>query len=251
MRCASFILLAVTIGLTACASTSGVNRLAFGEYLRDGYQLSDRELRALQYYVSDDIHLRRIVESGNRSIGRGILLERNARVVDEILIQAGTPGIAVGVGNDWVAVSFEPGSYLYFSSRNDGVHVVGDPGRPGDLYYLWATDWMQGTGVVTSTACPMKLNPRMPMRISRSSAKPWLAPRRVTACSPDENSMTNEVRARQTPPQFHNRATTSAPVQRPSPSCRSRAQPGRLRSRQAPSVDLRDRASPIRARRPS
>lgn len=159
MRCASFILLAVTIGLTACASTSGVNRLAFGEYLRDGYQLSDRELRALQYYVSDDIHLRRIVESGNRSIGRGILLERNARVVDEILIEAGTPGIAVGVGNDWVAVSFEPGSYLYFSSRNDGVHVVGDPGRPGDLYYLWATDWMQGTGVVYINGVPYEAQP--------------------------------------------------------------------------------------------
>lgn len=159
MRCASIILLVITIGLTACASTAGVSRLAFGEYLRAGYQLTDRELRALQYYVSDDIHLRRIVESGNRSIGRGILLERNARVVDEIVIESGTPGVAVGVGKDWVAVSFEPGSYLYFSSRNDGVHVVGDPSEQGELYYLWATDWVDGPGVVYVNGVPYEAQP--------------------------------------------------------------------------------------------
>ena len=148
MRYAILLAVAVTLTLSACASTRGVDRLAFGDYLRDGYQLSERELRALQYYVSDDIHLRRAVQSGNRTVGGGILVERNARVVDEILIKAGTPGIAVGSGNDWVAVSFEPGSYLYFSSRNDGVHVIGDPGREGNLYYLWATDWIGGPGIV-------------------------------------------------------------------------------------------------------
>ena len=69
MRYATLLAVAVTLTLTACASTRGVDRLAFGEYLRAGYELSERELRALQYYVSDDIHLRRAVQSGNRSVG--------------------------------------------------------------------------------------------------------------------------------------------------------------------------------------
>ena len=67
MRYATLLAVAVTLTLTACASTRGVDRLAFGEYLRAGYELSERELRALQYYVSDDIHLRRAV---NRATAR-------------------------------------------------------------------------------------------------------------------------------------------------------------------------------------
>lgn len=135
------------------------DRIAFTESLRANYQLSDHEIRSLQYYVSEDIHLRRVVTSGNRRVGDGVLIERRGLVQDSILVEAGTPGVAVGNGPDWVAVSFEPGSYLYFSSRNDGIHVVPEPGRADRPYYLWATDWVDGPGVVYVNGVPYEAAP--------------------------------------------------------------------------------------------
>lgn len=151
---------AAAVGLLAgCATHPDASRITFTESLRTNYQLSDHEVRSLQYYVSEDITLRRVVSSGNRRVGDGILIEQRGRVQDIINIKAGTPGVAVGNGMDWVAVSFEPGSYLYFSSRADGVHVIPDPTRGDAPYYLWATDWINGPGVVYVNGVPYEAQP--------------------------------------------------------------------------------------------
>lgn len=144
------LLLLVSCTLAGCAGGSDRlnQRLAWtdGEAQRHG--LGQHELRQLQFWVSDDIHLRRLETVGRRDIARGRLVERNAKSVDEIIIKRGTPGVAVGSGRDWIAVSFEPGSYLYFTARRNGMLLAPTRTGAGDHYHLWAQDWRGGAGIV-------------------------------------------------------------------------------------------------------
>ena len=144
------LILLLAVGLGACATLDrqGTDRVAFTDELRDRYALTDQEVRSLQYWVSDDIRLERLTATGSRNVERGQLVERGGESTDTILIPRGTPGVAVGQGADWIAVSFEPGSYLYFSSRHDGQHVLPNPADSGTRYYLWSQDWTTGPGVV-------------------------------------------------------------------------------------------------------
>lgn len=153
------VLLAVV--LTACASVdrSGVDRIPFTDELRDRYALTDQEVRSLQYWVSDDIRLERLTATGSRDVQHGRLIERGGEITDSILIPRGTPGVAVGQGRDWVAVSFEPGSYLYFSSRHDGRHVLANPADSDTRYYLWSQDWTTGPGIVPVGKVPYAASP--------------------------------------------------------------------------------------------
>ena len=146
-------LVAIAALLVGCANTTDrvQDRLAWTDGNAQRYNLAPHELRDLQFWVSDDIHLRRLTTAGQRDIEGGRLVERSAKSVDEIIIKRGTPGVAVGSGHDWIAVSFEPGSYLYFTARRNGMLLAPThSGRsgPGDLYYLWAQDWRGGKGIV-------------------------------------------------------------------------------------------------------
>lgn len=143
-------LLASCAIVSACANgADSVNtRLAWTDGAAERYRLAPQELRQLQFWVSDDIHLRRLTTSGQRDVERGRLVERSAKAVDEIVVKRGTPGVAVGSGHDWIAVSFEPGSYLYFTARRNGMLLGPLRTGPGDHYYLWAQDWRGGAGIV-------------------------------------------------------------------------------------------------------
>lgn len=99
--------------------------------IRYQHSLSDDELRGLQYYLSDDVVLRRVVESHERRVtGTHKLQLVEGKMVEQIVIEKGTPGVATAVGPDFISVSFEPDASLQFSLRR-----VADPGAapvPGD-----------------------------------------------------------------------------------------------------------------------
>ena len=105
--------LAVSAALSGCAT----HRVAFTQGIRAQYDLGNEDLKNLQYYVSSDITLQREFrrEEGEVSATHK-LVAKESGLVDQVIVRAGTPGIATEVDNTFVAVSFEPGVSLMFGS---------------------------------------------------------------------------------------------------------------------------------------
>ncbi|MCA9648399.1 MAG: hypothetical protein H6712_06530 [Myxococcales bacterium] len=70
---------------------------------------------ALQYFVSERVVLQRDLVSRDAAIERGRIRVKRGRLVEQVVIRAHTPGVAVDWGRSWVAVSFEEGSALVFA----------------------------------------------------------------------------------------------------------------------------------------
>ena len=121
--------IAVLMTIAAClfALGCGARMVPLTQDIRLQTGLSDDELKGLQYYLSDTVVLRRVVESQDRRITGAHKLELVAgKMVEEIEIKRGTPGVAVSINSDAIAVSFEPGAALQFSLR----HIVQSMGLP-------------------------------------------------------------------------------------------------------------------------
>lgn len=98
--------------LAGCAST----RVPLTHELRQRYQLSSDELRLLQYYNSHTITLRRELASQSKQVSPGHkLIVTAGRTVEEVVIEAGTPGVALEVGPSHIVVSFAEGTALTFA----------------------------------------------------------------------------------------------------------------------------------------
>ncbi len=128
------------LSLLLCAGCT--RRVYFSESIRDGLELGagapgeqDPEAGSgLQYFASHRILLQREISSRNEKITGGRIVVRKGRLLEQVLIRRGTPGIAIDWGEDWVAVSFEKGSQLIFE-RSDPADGSG-PHPPPDLQGL-------------------------------------------------------------------------------------------------------------------
>jgi hypothetical protein len=110
---ALLLLVAGSLSVAGCAP----QRVAFTQGIRSQYNLSGEELKNLQYYVSGDITLQRDFRREEGEISEGHkLVAKEGGLLEEVLIPAGTPGIATEVGETSLSVSFEPGSSLIFGS---------------------------------------------------------------------------------------------------------------------------------------
>lgn len=141
--------LGLLLSLTGCASRQVAEQLPFSDSLIQDYGLSEPHKQRLQYYVSRPITLARGSASAQRGIAGGRLVDRGQRQVRKLQVPANTPGVVVGSGNHWLAVSFEAGSYLYFVSDQPALESPyrsesREPGR----YYLYAPDWDGRSGTV-------------------------------------------------------------------------------------------------------
>lgn len=138
-----------TLGLGACVADPVAERLAFSDSVIRDYHLTEAHKRRLQYYTSDRIQLARAASSNIRGIADGRLIERGNTSVSGVDIPAESPGIVVGSGPNWLAVSFEQGSYLYFVSSQAQVNSpYWNDRRDADRYYLYAPDWDGRAGTV-------------------------------------------------------------------------------------------------------
>lgn len=82
----------------------------FSERIYDAGDWSERDLKDIQFYVSDHIILRRQLTSGKSKIEDGEIKVINGRKVEEVIIKKGTPGVFMSrEDNDRLAVSFESG----------------------------------------------------------------------------------------------------------------------------------------------
>lgn len=109
----------VSLAAVALSALTGCSSLIpFTHEIRVEHGLTDDEVKNLQFYSSHGITLRREIESGGRKITPGHkLLLISGKQIEEVVIPAKTPGVAVKVGPRALAVSFEPGTSLVFQVK--------------------------------------------------------------------------------------------------------------------------------------
>lgn len=112
------VLCATVLTATGCAS-----QVPFTHELRTQHDLSQDDLEHLQFYVSHDITLRRELRTKERTIDDGRLRLHAGKQVEEVVIEEGTPGVAVAVGPSAIVVSFDDDSNLVFSVRDASLPV--------------------------------------------------------------------------------------------------------------------------------
>ena len=113
----SLVLSAITAAVAALALTGCRPAMVpLTQELREQNHLSDGELKNLQYYVSNAITLRREAESGGRQVtGNHKLVVVAGKQIEEVVIEARTPGICLQVGAHTLEVSFEQGTSIQFT----------------------------------------------------------------------------------------------------------------------------------------
>lgn len=127
---------AITL-LNSCQSL-----VPFSNQVRTKYSLDETKLKRMQYYISTDITLQR----GERSADAqeldedGKLIISSSASLDNILVDAKTPGVCVKVlpGNK-IAISF--------FETDDQYLVFGDPNNRG-RYTIMGAEWKNGKGKI-------------------------------------------------------------------------------------------------------
>jgi hypothetical protein len=153
------LLAAVLVAASALACASRMVPLTQEARIR--HKLTDEELKSLQYYVSNRIVLRRVMESEERRVTGSHKLQVVAgKNVEEIVIEKGTPGVAVSVAPDLIAVSFEPGAALQFSLRRTAGPTP--PPEPDPAAYAHAPDPFPGNRPREPEPEPAPPRPRGP-----------------------------------------------------------------------------------------
>jgi hypothetical protein len=123
---------ALVLSVLALSALGGcASYVPFTHELRTEHGLTDDEVKNLQFYVSHDITLRREVESGGRKVTPGHkLLLISGKQIEEVVIAAKTPGVAVKVGPRALAVSFQPGTALIFTIKGSRLALENGFLRP-------------------------------------------------------------------------------------------------------------------------
>lgn len=131
-------ILVASFAMAGCAT----RHVAFTRGIRTYYELESDNLKNLQYYVSGDVTLERAFVREEGEVSRGhTLVAKESGLVEQVIIRAGTPGVATEVGDTYLAVSFEPGASLVFGSPA----FDRDPDR---AYKLLAERWTDTYGEI-------------------------------------------------------------------------------------------------------
>ena len=133
-----FFNLLLFVGLVVFTSCSP--RLTpFTQDLYDEYEWSETELKKIQFYLSEDIILRRGYSSGSSSISSGKIKVINGKKIQETKIKKGTPGVFIFKPKEnRFAISFETGKNRYL--------IFGPSRKKNGAYTLRAAEWDKETG---------------------------------------------------------------------------------------------------------
>lgn len=134
----------IYILFTLCVILSGCSRSLnyFTNNLYDEFNWTEADLKQIQFYVSDDIRLVRVSNSGVSNIENGQIKIQDERKVDQVIIKKGTPGtLLFAKGGDRFAVSFDkdPDKYLMFGPNE----------KASGRYVLLAKRWQKKAGIIT------------------------------------------------------------------------------------------------------
>ena len=123
---------------TAC----GPNLKPFTKGLYEERQWSDEDLRRVQFYLSQDIVMRRQLSGSTFEVISGEIKIVDGRKVEEIVIRKGTPGVFVfRPKTNRLAISFEDSDKRFL--------VFGPNPKASGRFVLLASDWGRYQGKVT------------------------------------------------------------------------------------------------------
>lgn len=131
-----------SIALLILCSSCGPNLKYFTEDMYDEYQWSERELKRIQFYVSQDIILYRGLSDSNSKIEDGKIKVNSDRKVEEVVIKKGTPGIFVQAPKDnRFAISFGDGKGQFL--------MFGPNAKANGRFVLLAKNWDRRSGQIS------------------------------------------------------------------------------------------------------
>ncbi len=115
----------------------------FTQKLQDEYKWDETDLKRIQFYLSEDIILRRKVSEGQTRIQNGKIKTIDGEKIEEIIFRRGTPCVYLfSPKNERFAISFEssdPPRYLMF----------GPNPKFSNRYSLLAKDWNRNSGTIS------------------------------------------------------------------------------------------------------
>jgi hypothetical protein len=134
----AFLALSSVVLFGACS-----NKLSyFTDELNERYRWTDDELKKIQFYVSQDIVMKREITGGDREIVSGKIKIEDGRQIEEVVIRKGTPGAFLfSPKADRFAIGFEESSERYL--------IFGPSPKYSDRFVLMASDWDRRSGEVT------------------------------------------------------------------------------------------------------
>ncbi|MCB0546983.1 MAG: hypothetical protein KDD19_05300 [Phaeodactylibacter sp.] len=136
--------LSLCAGLLMLAfSSCGPTLSPFTEQLYRQNRWSENELKRIQFYLSEDIVMRRELTGSKSEIVSGEIKMIDGRQVEEVVIRKGTPGVLLFLPEDnRFAISFEDGGKERFLVFGPNPKVEG-------RYVLLASEWKRRAGMVT------------------------------------------------------------------------------------------------------
>lgn len=132
----TLILLSVVIILASCSNLS-----PFTKNLYERYDWSNEDLQRIQFYLSDDIILKRQLVGGKQEIINGDVKIIDGKKVEIVKIPKGTPGVFEFMPDqERMAIRFEENS--------DNFLMFGPNPRYSGRYMLLASEWNRRSGKV-------------------------------------------------------------------------------------------------------
>jgi hypothetical protein len=118
------------------------NLVPYTDAVRTKYNLTDDQLKRLQFYVSSPVVIqRKLTADNNTLIYGGKIKVINGEKIEEVVVPTGTKGVLVRNDNGKFEISFEKDD-TYF------LRFGTNPNRY-DSYVLLASDWRGKIGTVT------------------------------------------------------------------------------------------------------
>lgn len=115
----------------------------FTESLYRQNRWTESELKQIQFYVSDNIVLRRVLSGSASEIVSGEIKMIDGKQVEEVVIRSGTPGVLLFMPkSDRFAIGFE-------SDTDDRFLMFGPNPKMKGRFALLASEWEDRSGIVT------------------------------------------------------------------------------------------------------
>lgn len=137
-----FRILFASAALSTLLASCAPSLTPFTQDLYDKHRWTDSELKKIQFYLSEDVILKRQMTRGESHITEGKIRLENGRRIEEIRIPSGTPGVLLFKPKEKrFAVSFE--------SNDDDLYLMFGPNpKMRNRYALLASDWADDHGKV-------------------------------------------------------------------------------------------------------
>ena len=153
-------LIVLVVSFASCSP-----KIQFTQAVKEQNQLTEEEMKKLQFYTSADIVLQRNQkDESDKDTDDGELVITSGSSSDQVIIPAGTPGIVVGAKTEnTMMVRFEPGEgkYLVFGdprNRKGPYQLIPEGEKGGKKYVTYAGKKysLSGTSEYVSLTFKMK-----------------------------------------------------------------------------------------------